>query len=58
MISLSEWNSWQETAYLNSTPANRKALDESIAQLNAGQGIETEFGPDGELHPVNRDDAA
>jgi len=58
MISLADWNSMQETAYLNSTAANRKALDESIAQLDAGQGIEVEFGSDGNLHPVKRDAAA
>lgn len=52
MISLSDWNAWQETAYLNSTAANRKALDESIAQADAGDMIEVEFGPDGNLHPV------
>ena len=54
MISLSEWNSWQETNYLNSTAANRQALDESIAQANAGDLIEVEFGPDGNLHPIDR----
>ncbi len=57
MISLSDWNSWQETIYLNATAANRKALDESIAELEAGKGVEVEFGPDGNLHPVRRDAA-
>lgn len=55
MISLSEWNSWQETMYLNSTAANRKALDEAMAQADAGDLIETEFGEDGNLHPVRQD---
>ncbi|MGH6957890.1 MAG: type II toxin-antitoxin system Phd/YefM family antitoxin [Caulobacteraceae bacterium] len=52
MMSLADWNSWQETLYLRSSEANRKALDESIAQLERGQTIEVEFGPDGNLHPV------
>ena len=52
MISLSDWNSWQETAYLNSTAANRAALDEAMADAAAGRGIEVEFGPDGMLHPI------
>jgi antitoxin YefM len=49
MISLSEWNSLQETAYLNSSPANRKRLDDAIAQADAGLLIEVELGPDGEF---------
>jgi antitoxin YefM len=54
MISLSEWNSWQETAYLNATPANRQALDQSIAQAEAGEIIEVEFGANGNLTPVKQ----
>lgn len=53
MMSLSDWNSWQETAYLNSTAANRAALDQAIAQADAGDVIEVEFGADGNLHPIN-----
>ena len=52
MMSLSDWNSWQETAYLNSTPANRAALDLSIAEADAGDLIEVNFGADGQLHPI------
>jgi antitoxin YefM len=58
MISLREWNSLQETAYLNSTAANRKRLDEAMAELDAGKGMEVEFAEDGVLRPVRRDDAA
>ena len=53
MLSLSDWNSLQETAYLNSTAANRRALDISMAQADAGEIIEVEFGPDGHLHPAD-----
>jgi antitoxin YefM len=58
MISLSDWNAWQETAYLNSTAANRRALDESIARADAGDLIEVEFGADRNLHPVKPTDAS
>lgn len=53
VISLDEWNSWQETNHVNSTAANRAALDSSLAQADAGNLIEVEFGPDGNLHPIN-----
>jgi antitoxin YefM len=33
VMPLDEFNSWQETAYLLSTPANAKALRESVAQV-------------------------
>lgn len=46
MISLDDWNSIMETAHLNSTAANRKRLDESIAQLDAGKGVERDL-----IHP-------
>lgn len=47
VLSLSEWNSWQETLYLYSTEANRRALDESIAQADRGELVQVELGPDG-----------
>jgi antitoxin YefM len=53
MMSLSDWNSLQETNYLNSTAANRAALDEAIAQLAAGDVVEVEFRADGRLHPIH-----
>lgn len=38
VLSLENWNSVQETLYLLSTSANTKALRDSIAQLDAGDG--------------------
>jgi antitoxin YefM len=40
MISLSEWNSWQETQYLRASDANRRTLDAAIAELDTGQVVE------------------
>ena len=40
MVSLDAWNAIQETMHLLSTPANARALRESIAQLDAGNGTE------------------
>jgi antitoxin YefM len=40
MISLSEWNSWQETQYLRASDANRRALDAAIAELDQGEVVE------------------
>lgn len=37
VMSLAEWNSWQETEYLAASPANARRLDESIAQARAGK---------------------
>ena len=37
LMSLDEFNSWQETLYLLSNPANAKHLHESIAQSKAGK---------------------
>jgi antitoxin YefM len=39
MVSLEDWTSMDETTYLLSSPANRKVLLESIAELNAGKGV-------------------
>ena len=38
VMSLAEWNSWQETYYLLSSPVNAKRLLEGVARLNAGHG--------------------
>ena len=43
MVSLDTWNSIRETMHLLSTPANAQALRESIAQLDAGKGVEREL---------------
>ena len=52
VISLDEYESWKETDYLLSNPANAAALRESIEQLDRGEGIEVEFDEDGHLVPV------
>ncbi|MEX2140048.1 MAG: type II toxin-antitoxin system prevent-host-death family antitoxin [Pirellulales bacterium] len=36
-LSLDEFNSWQETLYLLSNPANAEHLRRSIAETNGGQ---------------------
>lgn len=46
MVSLEDWASMDETTYLLSSPANRAALIESIAELNAGQGGARELTPE------------
>ena len=43
MMSLDSFESWQETAYLLSSPANAERLLRSIAQLDAGEGQEREL---------------
>jgi antitoxin YefM len=43
MIDLDDWNAIQETMYLLSTPNNAKRLMESIAELDAGKGVEREL---------------
>jgi antitoxin YefM len=40
MVSLDEYNAWQETAYLLSTPANAEHLMKSIAEDKAGYSSE------------------
>jgi antitoxin YefM len=39
MVSLEDWASMDETAYLLASPANRAALHEAIADLDAGRVI-------------------
>lgn len=40
MISLQDFQAMEETAYLLRTPANARHLLESIAELEAGKGVE------------------
>ncbi len=43
MLSLEDYESLQETAYLLRSPANAKRLSEGIAQLEKGQGVIKRF---------------
>lgn len=43
MISLEDYNSLKETAYLLRSPRNAKRLLEAIAELESGRGIEREL---------------
>ncbi len=43
MLSLDEYNAWQETLYLLSTPANADALRSSIAEDKAGYRTEKDL---------------
>jgi antitoxin YefM len=43
MVSLEDYKSLEETAYLLRSPANARRLLSSIAQLNAGQGAPREL---------------
>lgn len=49
IVSMSEWSSIQETAYLMRSPANARRLLTAIAELEAGQG---------EVHELIDPDAA
>jgi len=43
VMSLDTWNSWRETEYLLASPANARHLAKSMAELNAGKGVEREL---------------
>ena len=43
LLSLEEFNSWQETLYLLSNPANAEHLRQSIAEAKAGKTLEREL---------------
>jgi len=40
MVSLSEWNSIEETLHLLSSPRNAARLRRSIRQMDSGKGVE------------------
>jgi antitoxin YefM len=43
LLSLEEFNSWQETIYLLTNPANAAHLRRSIAEAKAGKTVEREL---------------
>jgi len=43
MLSLEDYKSLEETAYLLRTPANANRLLSAVTQLNAGQGVAREL---------------
>ncbi len=43
LMSLSDYNSYQETMYLLKSPKNAQRLRDSIAELEAGGGVEREL---------------
>ena len=43
IVSLADWEGMKETSYLLSSPANVERLLESIAELDAGKGIERDL---------------
>lgn len=43
LMALSEWEGMKETLHLLSNPNNARVLLESIAQLDAGKGVEREL---------------
>ena len=43
LLSLDEFNSWQETLYLLSNPANANHLRQSIAEAKVGKTVEREL---------------
>lgn len=46
MLSLADYESMEETAYLLSSPANAQRLTESIRSLESGQGLITRDSAD------------
>lgn len=46
ILSLAEYESMKETAYLMRSPANARRLLEAIGRLDAGDGLTRELAPD------------
>lgn len=40
LLSLEDFNGYAETAHLLASPANARRLDEAVAELRAGKGVE------------------
>ncbi|WP_295047801.1 type II toxin-antitoxin system Phd/YefM family antitoxin [uncultured Paracoccus sp.] len=49
VVGKEEWDAIQETLYLLTSPANATRLRESVAQLNAGQGVERVLDDEADL---------
>lgn len=43
IMSLADFNSWQETAYLLASPTNALRLRQSVAELDKGKGKERQL---------------
>ncbi len=43
LLSLEDFQSYEETAYLMANPENARRLNEAVAQIEAGQGTEHEL---------------
>ena len=43
LMLLEDFSSWQETAYLLGSPANKERLEQSIADFEAGRFVEIPF---------------
>jgi antitoxin YefM len=58
IIPLDQYESWKETEYLMSNPANAAAIREGIEQLDRGEGIEVTIDELRGLVRVDEDKAA
>ena len=54
LLSLEEFNSWQETLYLLSNPANAEHLRQSMAEAQTGKTLERDLTTGGLPLVVNR----
>lgn len=43
VMSLEDFKSYEETAYLMASPRNAERLNKAVAQLQSGQGVEREL---------------